>query len=298
MISNMVGRYLLKRGLISSKQLQTVLAQRQNVHVRLGLVAVSEGLMTQEETEEVHRLQKVVDKRFGELAVEKGYLTEGEVEALLNKQGSPYLALAQVLENQHLLSIEELEQYMAEFQSDYNLTISDMEDLKSNDIDRILPLCMPLGCEKYLNYAGAALRAIVRWVDLEIYIDKAYVTRRAEEDNGAVQLVDGEKKIYCAMAGKGDALLELASTFGVEKFTEMNRDALDSVGELLNCIDGIYARNLSQGGIATKMYPPEYSEKLSAMASEEMLVLPLFISGRRIDFIIAIECAIEMEQEA
>ena len=63
MISGIVGRYLLKRELLTPKQLEIVLLEQGQVRVKLGLIAVAEGLMTQEETEKVHRFQTVTDKR-------------------------------------------------------------------------------------------------------------------------------------------------------------------------------------------------------------------------------------------
>lgn len=295
MVSSIVGNYLVDKGIISFEQFRDLLAEQQKVRVKLGLIAVAEGLMTQEEADKVNKLQAVMDKRFGDIAVEKGYLTDGQVEALLKKQGNAYLAFAQTLENQQLMTVDQLEQYMIDFQRENNLTISDMEDLKSDDVDRIMPLYIPSGCEKYLNAAGTALRTIMRCVDTEIYPEKAYVTEKCENDNAAMQYVDGEQNITCCMAGKGQALLPVASIFGKEDFPEVNEDALDAVGELLNCINGLYASALSQSGVSLELYPPEFSAEISAVEGKEMLVLPLHIKGQKVDFIIAAGNKIEIK---
>lgn len=297
MVSNIVGNYLLEKNLITEEQLKDLMKEQQKVRVKLGLIAVAEGLMTQDEADKVNRLQAVMDKRFGDIAVEKGYLTEGQVEALLKKQGNAYLTFAQALENQQLMSIEQLEQYMIDFQRDNNLTGSDMEDLKSDDVDRILPLYIPGGCEKYMNVAGTALRTIMRCVDNGVYPGKAFLASGCEADNGAFQLMKGERDVTCAMAGKGQALLQTASIFGKEEFPEVNMDALDAIGELLNCINGLYATALSHGGVSMELYPPEFSDSISALAGEEMLVFPMYIKGQKVDFVVAIDNMIEMKQE-
>ena len=147
MISNIIGRYLLSKGLITSEQLFILLLEKKRIHIKMGLIAVAEGFMTQTQAELVYDYQSVMDKKFGEIAIEKGYLTEWEVESLLDKQGDAYLAFAQALSNQHLMNVEQLEECMREFQREYHLTLPDMEDLKSNDADRILPICMPAGCK-------------------------------------------------------------------------------------------------------------------------------------------------------
>ncbi len=298
MVSSILGNYLLQKGVISYEQLRDLLAAQRKARVKLGLIAVAEGLMTQEEADKINRLQGVMDKRFGEIAIEKRYLTEGQIEALLKKQGNAYLAFAQVLEDQQLMTVEQLELYMLDYQWENQFTLSDMEDLKSNDVDRILPLYIPIGSEKYLNAAGTAMRTIMRCVDTEIYPEKAYVTSKCEADNAAIQLVGGRHNITCGMTGKGQALLQVASIFGKEEFPEVNEDALDAIGELLNCINGLYASSLSQAGVSMELYPPRFSDKITGVECDEMLVLPIHIKGQMVNFIIAIDNEIEMKQEA
>lgn len=295
MVSNILGNYLVENNVITLEQFKDVIREQRRTRVKLGLIAVAEGLMTQEETDKVNQLQAMMDKRFGDIAVEKGYLTEGQVEALLKKQGNAYLIFAQALENQSLLTVEQLEQYMIDFQRDHQLTYSDMEDLKSDDVDRILPLYMPIEGEKYLNVIGTAIRTMLRCVDTDIYPEKAYLTKRCSADNGAVQTIEGEHNVTCAMAGRGQALLRIASFFGKENFQEINMEALDAIGELLNCINGLYATALSQGGISMELYPPEFSDRISGLKSEEMLVIPLHVMGEMIYLVAAIDQKVEME---
>lgn len=298
MVSNIIGNYLVENDIITLEQFRDLIKEQRKVRVKLGLIAVAEGLMTQEEADKVNRLQTVMDKRFGDIAIEKGYLTEGQVEALLKKQGNAYLVFAQTLENLDLMTIEQLEQYMIDFQRDHQLTYSDMEDLKSNDVDRILPLYMPVEGDRYLNIVGTAIRTLLRCVDTDIYPEKAYLAKQCEADNGAFQFVEGEHNVACAMSGKGQALLPVASVFGKEEFPEVNMDALDAIGELLNCINGLYATALSQGGVSMELYPPEFSDLISGIKSEEMLVIPLHIMGQKVYFAASIDHKIEMEQEA
>lgn len=294
MVASIVGNYLIDKGLITAEQFRDLLTEQKKVRVKLGLIAVAEGLMTQEEADNVNRLQAVMDKRFGDIAVEKGYLTEGQVESLLKKQGNAYLAFAQVLENQQLMSIEQLEQYLIDFQCENQLTASDMEAVKSDDVDRILPLYLPVGSESYAEIAGTALRALIRLVDAEIYPQKAYITSSVEADNGAWQYVEGNPDFNCAMAGKEDALLYTASVFGQEEFEEINEDALDAVGELLNCMNGLYVSAKSKEGISLELMPPEYSARFTKLVCSKMLVLPLRIQDKTVDFLIAFHDKIEM----
>ena len=298
MISNIVGNYLVSKGVITFEQFKDLLVEQRKARVKLGLIAVAEGLMTQEEADKINKLQANMDKRFGEIAVEKKYLTEGQVMALLKKQGNAYLTFAQALENQQLMTVEQLEQYMVDFQHDNQFTASNMEDLKSDDIDRILPLYMPIDGGEYLEMAGIAMRTLMRCVDSEVYPEKAYIASRCEADNGAIQFVEGEPSVTCGMLGKEEALWPTASIFGREAFLEVDEDALDAIGELLNCINGLYASAVSQRGILLDLCPPEFDVNISAVEAEEMLVLPIHIQGQKVDFVIAIGNKIEMKQGA
>lgn len=296
MVSNIVGNYLVSKGVISFEQFKDLWIEQRKVRVKLGLIAVAEGLMTQEEADKINKLQATMDKRFGDIAVERKYLTKGQVEALLRKQGSAYLAFAQALENLQLMTVEQLEQYMVDFRHDHQFTASNIEDLKSDDIDRILPLYMPVDGGEYMEIAGMALRTIMRCVDAEVYPEKAYIASRCEADNAAVQFVKGNPSVTCGMAGKGQALWPAASIFGQEAFLEVNEDALDAIGELLNCINGLYASAASNRGVLMDLCPPEFSTNVSALEGEEMLILPLHIQGQKVDYIIALDNKIEMKQ--
>ena len=298
MVSNIVGNYLVNKGIITVEQFRDLLVEQRKVRVKLGLIAVAEGLMTQEEADKVNKLQANMDKRFGDIAIQKKYLTEGQVEALLKKQGNAYLAFAQALENQQLLTIEQLEQYMVDFRRDHQFTASNMEDLKSDDIDRILPLYMPIDGGEYMELAGIAMRTLMRCVDLDLYPEKAYFTSKCEADNGALQHVAGNPGATSAMLGKGEALWPVASIFGQEAFLEVDEDALDAIGELLNCINGLYASAASQRGVLLDLCPPEFKVNISAVVGKEMLVLPIHIRGQMVYFVIAVGNKIEMKQEA
>lgn len=298
MVSSIVGNYLVSKGVITIEQFKDLLVEQRKVRVKLGLIAVAEGLMSQEEADKVNKLQANMDKRFGDIAVERKYLTQGQVEALLKKQGNAYLAFAQALENQQLMTVEQLEEYMIDFQRDNNFTASNIEDLKSDDIDRILPLYMPIDGGGYLEIAGTAVRTLMRCVDAELYPEKAYITSRCEADNGAIQRVEGDPDVICGMLGRGEALWPTASIFGQEAFLEVNEDALDAVGELLNCINGLYASAASHRGVSLELCPPEFDVNISAVEGDEMLVLPLHIQGQKVDYVIAVGNKIEMRQGA
>ena len=294
MVSSIVGNYLMEKGLLTGEQFRDILNEQQKVRVKLGLIAVAEGLMTQEEADRVNQLQAVMDRRFGDIAVEKGYLTEGQVNSLLKKQGNAYLAFAQAMENQHLMTIEQLEQILLDYRCENNCTASDMDALKSDDVDSILPLFLPVDSEAYYGIAGTAVRTLMRLVDTGLYPDKAYIMQKTEDENGALQKVEGEKGFVSALGGKGNALQFTASVFGQEEFASVDEDALDAIGELLNCINGLYVSECKDGS-SLELMPPSFKTGIQGFESRKMLVLPIHIKNDCVDLMIAIGDEIEMK---
>ena len=294
MVSSIVGNYLMEKGLLTGEQFRDILNEQQKVRVKLGLIAVAEGLMTQEEADRVNQLQAVMDRRFGDIAVEKGYLTEGQVNSLLKKQGNAYLAFAQAMENQQLMTIEQLEQILLDYRCENNFTASDMDALKSDDVDSILPLFLPVDSEAYYGIAGTAVRTLMRLVDTGLYPDKAYIMQKTEDENGALQKVEGEKGFVSALGGKGNALQFTASVFGQEEFTSVDEDALDAIGELLNCINGLYVSECKDGS-SLELMPPSFKNGIQGFESRKMLVLPIHIKNDCVDLMIAIGDEIEMK---
>lgn len=294
MVSSIVGNYLMEKGLLTGEQFRDILNEQQKVRVKLGLIAVAEGLMTQEEADRVNQLQAVMDRRFGDIAVEKGYLTEGQVNSLLKKQGNAYLAFAQAMENQQLMTIEQLEQILLDYRCKNNFTASDMDALKSDDVDSILPLFLPVDSEAYYGIAGTAVRTLMRLVDTGLYPDKAYIMQKTEDENGALQKVEGEKGFVSALGGKGNALQFTASVFGQEEFVSVDEDALDAIGELLNCINGLYVSECKDGS-SLELMPPSFKTGIQGFESRKMLVLPIHIKNDCIDLMIAIGDEIEMK---
>ena len=295
MIASIVGNYLKDVGWLTEEQLYDLLAEQKKVRAKLGIIAVAEGLMTQEEADRVNRLQAIMDMRFGDIAIEEGYLTEGQVETLLKKQGSEYLAFAQALENQQLMLIEQLEQLAIDFQYDNNFTASDMENLKSGDVDQILHLFLPLEGQKYEKIASIAIRTIMRLIDVDVCVGRGYLANRREIQNGALQEVTGRLGFTTGFVGRGNALCNMASVYGQETFNTVDEDALDAIGELVNCINGLCATALENMDSTLDLCPPTFSMNSEAVVSEEMLVLPLRILRKKVDFVIALEKGIELK---
>lgn len=295
MVGQLFGDYLIKNGLISNAQYNEVIEYQKATRVKLGLIAVSEKLLTKEQAEEINNLQMVMDKRFGDIAIQKGYLTDAQVGHLLSLQGNPYLLFVQTLIEKIILTLNDIEVQLQAFQKENQYSDDDMEALKSGDIDRILPLFVHIDLPFYNDLINLAVRNIVRFISNDIGLDKSYVVKEYLFDTLACQDVTGQHKILLGFAASDKNLLSIANPFAKEEFTEMDEDSFDSVCEFINCINGLFATQLSHEDIEVDMMPPLFYEKKKIVSDGNIVIVPITISGKKIDMVVSIDNNIEVK---
>ncbi|MCR5797368.1 MAG: chemotaxis protein CheX [Eubacterium sp.] len=286
MFSQFMGNYLIQNGHISQDQFNTCMEYMKANRVKLGLLAETEGLLTRNQSEELNRLQMQSDKRFGDLAIEKGYLTETDIDHLLQLQGSPYLIFIQALEENSIMSREKINNYVLEFQKDAGLTNTAMEAIKSADIDNVIPAYVNTRDGNYMNLISLALRNIVRFVSTYIRIDTAELATSYSAKYIALQRIKGDFNGFLGFASNDDSILTIANGYAGEYFEKPDEDALDSVCEFTNCINGLHATELSYEDVVIDMLPPEFKFDETVEADREFFVVPVYITGKRVDMIV------------
>lgn len=285
MVEYILGNYLVGSGKLTDEQLEVVVEQLDKIRVKLGLIAVAEGMMTLAQAEEVNRLQSVRDKRFGDIAVENGYLTDDQIGNLLKAQGNTYMSFVQSLVNEGFVKMEEIDTLFEGYRVENGFTKSDMETLKSDDPERIVPLFLSADTMKYKDIIGVAVRTLIRCVDRHMYIGKAYLKDGIELKDAAVQEVEGEGGYVAGFMEQYGGLLKTASIFGQEDFKKVDIDALDAAGEFLNCVNGLHASALSKNGLILELLPPNLVTDKTEL-SGNVCVMPLYIKGMSMAFIV------------
>lgn len=286
MFSQFLGNYLLNNGLITKDQFSSCMEYMRANRVKLGLVAESEGLITRAQADELNRLQMQTDKRFGDLAVEKGYLTDTDISHLLQLQGSPYLIFVQALEENNILSRDKCLKLVSQFQKDAGLTKTALEAIKCGDFDRLLPSFIDTDKERYLAILSLALRNIVRFVSPYIRIERAEQATAYSARYIAYQKTTGAYEGFLGFGSNDDAILTIADGYAGEYFEKPDMDALDSVGEFTNCINGLNATELSYREVQIDMLPPEFLFDSGVQNADGFYILPIYITGKRVDMIV------------
>ncbi len=289
MFINLFGKYLISKNLITTDQLNVVREEQKKTRVKLGLIAISEKLITEKQSEEINRKQAVMDKRFGDIAVELGYLTDAQVSRLLDLQGNPYMLFAQTVTDKGFMTIAEIETAMDAYRKEKGLTAANIEDIKSGDLDRIVPIFLPgLNDQNVAELIGIAIRTINRLISTDLWMDMASITDSFSCDNCALQNMEGSLDVTIGLAGMKDELLVIADTYAGESFEHMNLDALDSVGELINIVNGLFATALSYNKIQVELMPPSFYEEQCTLKGKEFCVVPMEVNQKQVNLIASV----------
>lgn len=84
-------------------------------------------------------------------------------------------------------------------------------------------------------------------------------------------------KVYISAPDNG--LLAIANYFTEDTYDAVNEDALDNVGEFINCVNGLFATNLSYDDVLIDMNSPEYSVDGPFISNEKLYVIPIHANG-------------------
>lgn len=287
MFANLFGKYLVSQGILSEDDFLAAKMLLNKTRVKLGLIAVSEKLMTEKDADKVNFRQQVIDKKFGDIAVEMGLLSRAQVERLLALQGNPYMQFCQCLVDKELMKLSEIEEALTKFQKDNGFTQTDMEAIKSDDLDRIVPLFIPTIPDGPLyDLLGVTFRCINRLASEDICIEKGYITSNYKTGAIAMQDVFGDYEVTMAFTGDDKGILAIAEAFAKEFFNEVDINALDSVGEFINISDGLFATAKSREGMELNLRPPVLSKEPMELSSSTILVIPVEINEQKLDWLI------------
>ena len=288
MLDRLLGTYLVDQGLITKSQLFEVYRVQDSNRAKLGVIAVSEKLMTVVQAEQVNTLQATVDKRFGDIAVERGYLTEAQVERLLQLQGNSYMAFLQAIVDGGYLTMDQLHEAETAFQLSKGYTENDIESLKSGEVDRAVQVFLHTDNPAFKDMFAMGIKNIYRLVDNHVYVGESYSATVLKDEILGYQKFHGDENAVVAISGKYEDVRKMAIAYTKEEFVETKEDAGDAICELINCINGLYASGRSMSDVKIELDPPGFSVNFSEAKSEEMIVLPVYICGGEVKYIIAI----------
>lgn len=288
MFSQFFGKYLLDNQKITTEQCSSCMKYITENHVKLGTLAEHEGLLDRGRAIELNYLQIDSDRQIGDLAIEKGYLSAMEVKYLLGCQEKPYLLFVQALEENKYMTRDEIDACLISFQKESGFSDNIMDAMKEGNVERLLPAFATFEDERYQTLLGLSLRNVIRFISPYIRLEKGEFMTIHPAKYLVFQELVGDFHGMVGFSSDDDGILAIADGYAKEKFEEVDEDALDSVGEFINSICGLYAADLSYQNIPLDMLPPEFHFDSGLSDKGEFFVLPMFIEGKESRLIIQI----------
>ena len=172
MFCQLFGKYLIEKDILDSASYNSIMEKLSDSRARLGVLAVADGIITESQADEINHLQTTTDARFGEIAVDEGYMTKEQLNILLNKQGSAYAVFLSVMSETAGITAAKVDELLRNFQKELGFTDADMDSLKNDDLEQIVPIFAFSSKSYVTDICRLALANIERFITSDFYIDK------------------------------------------------------------------------------------------------------------------------------
>ncbi|MDE5700442.1 MAG: chemotaxis protein CheX, partial [Lachnospiraceae bacterium] len=265
--------------ILSQSQLDDLLPVQKDFKAAVETIAVINKVLTSAAAQE---LLEQIDKdkeHFGEAAIEAGFLSDEKLDEILTYQTNTFMKFVQSLLDRGTFSLEQINPFLNEFQQLGGYSDAQISSLIHDDLEACIYIFVPLKSERLKEYTLTLVRTIRRLIDSDTYLDKAYTARSLQLDKYACQMIVGDMHMKIYISAPGNDLLAIANYFTENAYDAVDEDALDNVGEFINCVNGLFATNLSYDDISIDMNSPEYSMDGPFISNEKLYVIPIHANG-------------------
>jgi len=289
MFDRIFADYLVETGKLSEQNVEVIFSTKEEKRARLGVIAVSEKMLTTEQADEINQLQAVYDKRFGDIAIDNGFLTSEQVERLLNLQGNAFLTFVQAIVDHGCLTMDEINEALERYQKANSLTLSDIENLKSCEIENIVPIYLFKQPELLISLCGIILRTVYRLVDHRVFMKQPYTATEVPFTHISIQELFGDHSVLNAVCGDIDAMKKAAIGFAGAEFITDEEDCLDGLCELINSINGMFASKMSTEDMDLDMRVPQYHTTAGTIKADSLLCIPVIVFDQELTFVLSLD---------
>lgn len=279
MLKCLFGNYLVERKTMTRERLDAMLPVPKELNAEAEEIAVINKVMSPSDAK---ALLERIDKNsthFGEAAVEAGYLTDEKLDQILTYQQNSFMKFVQLLLNEGIVTLEQINPMLDDFQKVSGFTDAQLSALIHDDFEECVNIFVPLKSPRLKELTLTLIRTLRRLIDADLYLEKAYTAHSLQLDKYACQAIIGDLHIKVYISAPNDGLLAIANYFTGDKYQTVTTDALDNVGEFINCVNGLFATNLSYDDISIDMNAPEYGEEGPFISNEKLYIIPIWANG-------------------
>ncbi len=291
MFIQLFSNYLVGQSVITIEQRDTFQEEIQKTRVKLGTIAIAEGLLTEEQAEEINHQQTLQDRRFGDIAVELEYLTSDQVTDLLGKQGNVSMKFFQILIDSLGLTMETVTEHLHGFQRAHGFTDEELEAVKEDDFETIIPLFATVRDTTITDLAGLVMRNLTRFVTNNFYFGRMKKATEYSYSMLAGQKSVGEADIFLGFSATNelDGIIKLAKNYAKSVSVTSSDEVYDAVCEFANLNNGLFDSVLSDDDVFIEMVPPEVY--LNQQLSGNAYYMPVYIDDSEFDLILSTDAA-------
>lgn len=279
MINRLFGNYLVEKQILSQDQLDDLLPVQKDFKAEAATIAVINKVLTSTAAQELLDRIDAENERFGETAIEAGYLTDEKLDEVLTYQSNAFMKFVQSLLNRGTFSLEQINSFLDEFQQKGGYNDAQLSSLIHDDLEECINIFVPLKSAQLKEFTLTLVQTIRRLIDSDAYLDKAYTARSLQLDKYACQMIVGDMHMKVYISAPDNDLLAIANHFTGDTYDAVDEDALDNVGEFINCVNGLFATNLSYDDVTIDMNSPEYSVDGPFISNEKLYVIPIHANG-------------------
>ncbi len=281
MLNRLFGNYLVSIKKLTQAQLDTALSELNGVTARLDMIAVVKKKLTPQQLMEMNALG-TSEAEFEKRVVGAGLLTEDTYEKLMTYQSNRFIVMIQYLVDKGLLELACVCNLIDDFRVANDYTEVQMGAFIHEDIEQLVQIFVPCENIRMRELCNTMVQTFKRLIDKDVYLEQAYSTDCFVAEKYVVQEMAGNLHFKLYLTAEGDDLLAVANHFTKAHYNVVDEDALDNVGEFLNCINGLYATNLSYNDISVDMSIPEYHTEPITIHSDKIYVIPICANGCRV----------------
>lgn len=287
MFIQLFSNYLVGQSVITIEQRDSFQEELLKTRVKLGTIAVAEGMLTEEQTEEINHQQTLQDRRFGDIAIELQYLTQAQVTDLLGRQGDVAMKFFQLLVDKVGLSMETVTEHLNGFQKANGFTDEELEAVKKDDFESIIPLFATVRDTTITDLAGLVMRNLTRFVTNNFYFGRMKKATEYSYSMLAGQKSVGDSNIFLGFSATNelDGIIRLAKDYAKTVTISSSDEVYDAVCEFANLNNGLFDSVLSDDDIFIEMVPPEVY--LNQQISGNAYYMPVYIDDTEFDLVIS-----------
>ncbi len=195
----------------------------------------------------------------------------------------------------HFDPAEEIEKNLLAYQKDSRISNSQLNELKREDLTGwIVPEYIQTDPRHANYYLSVFLKTLFRYTG-KILIKKPSLVSEYSFSKMVLQRLRGSQNYLAGLAGEGGGLCLIAGAYSGRTVDEWDEYAADCISELINCINGMFASEMSNENLYLEIDVPCTLADKKLTSNSPMICMPLKIAGQEIDFVFSVNADIDIE---